>query len=86
MCAAVVQSRAYLNYLPGVPIAEQDPHTLMYVRSLDRDGAPVEKRGRVLWGERYAGPEHVVFGHNARPQPQIQRRMNHTDLETGVFE
>ena len=71
----------HAGLVPGVPIAEQDPHTLMYVRSLDRHGAPVEKRGRVLWGERYAGPEHVVFGHNARPQPQIYAFA--TGLDTG---
>ena len=45
----------HAGLVPGLPIAEQDPHTLMYVRSLDHDGAPVEKRGRVLWGERYVG-------------------------------
>jgi hypothetical protein len=71
----------HAGLVPGVPITEQDPHTLMYVRSLDHDGAPVEKRGRVLWGERYAGPEHVVFGHNARPQPQIHAFA--TGLDTG---
>lgn len=71
----------HAGLVPGLSITEQDPHTLMYVRSLDRGGAPVEKRGRVLWGERYAGPEHVVFGHNARPQPQIHAFA--TGLDTG---
>lgn len=71
----------HAGLVPGVPITEQDPHTLMYARCLDRDGAAVEKRGRVLWGERYAGPEHVVFGHNARPAPQIHAFA--TGLDTG---
>ena len=71
----------HAGLVPGVPVAEQDPHTLMYVRSLDQDGAPVEKRGRVLWGERYVGPPHVVFGHNARPYPQIHAFA--TGLDTG---
>ena len=71
----------HAGLVPGVRIAEQDPHTLMYVRSLDSDGAPVEKRGRVLWGERYVGPPHVVFGHNARPYPQIHAFA--TGLDTG---
>ncbi len=71
----------HAGLVPGVAIAEQDPHTLMYVRSLDHDGAPVEKRGRVLWGERYVGPPHVVFGHNARPYPQVHAHA--TGLDTG---
>lgn len=71
----------HAGLVPGVPITEQDPHALMYVRSLDRHGAPMEKRGRVFWGERYAGPEHVVFGHNARPDPQIHPFA--TGLDTG---
>jgi hypothetical protein len=71
----------HAGLVPGVAIADQDPHTLMYVRSLDQDGAPVEKRGRVLWGERYVGPPHVVFGHNARPYPQIHAFA--TGLDTG---
>jgi hypothetical protein len=71
----------HAGLVPGVPIEQQDPHTLMYVRSLDRHGAPVEKRGRFLWGERYGGPEHVVFGHNARPDPQLHTFA--TGLDTG---
>jgi hypothetical protein len=71
----------HAGLVPGVPIEQQDPHTLMYVRALDRDGAPVEKRGRFLWGERYLGPEHVVFGHNARPDPQLHPFA--TGLDTG---
>jgi Calcineurin-like phosphoesterase len=66
---------------PGVPIEQQTPRTLMYVRCLDAAGAPVEKRGAVLWGERYAGPPHVVFGHNARAEPQIHAWA--TGLDTG---
>ena len=36
----------------------------------------------VLWGERYTGPPHVVFGHNALPAPQIHRWA--TGLDTGA--
>ena len=71
----------HAGLVPGVPVEQQDPHTLMYVRSLDRHGNPVEKRGRFLWGERYGGPEHVIFGHNARPDPQIHAFA--TGLDTG---
>lgn len=58
---------------PGVPIERQDPRTLMYARALDRRGSPTEENGRRLWGEVYEGPPHVIFGHNARVEPQIHR-------------
>jgi hypothetical protein len=56
---------------PGVPIEEQDPRTLMSIRCVSKDGEPVTKRGDALWGAVYKGPPHVVFGHNAGPEPQI---------------
>jgi hypothetical protein len=33
------------------------------------------------WGKRYAGPPHVVFGHNARPDPQVHPWA--TGIDTG---
>jgi hypothetical protein len=56
---------------PGIPIEQQNPHTLMYARCIDRFGAPTDKRGYLLWGKVYTGPPHVVFGHNARAEPQL---------------
>jgi hypothetical protein len=61
----------HAGLVPDLPIEEQEPRTLMYVRSLTRAGDPIEGRGRHLWGERYVGPPHVVFGHNAMAEPQI---------------
>ena len=66
---------------PGVPIERQEPRTLMYARCLDRAGMPTEKRGYRLWGEAYTGPPHVIFGHNAREEPQIHPWA--TGLDTG---
>lgn len=66
---------------PGVPIEEQDPHTLMTIRSVTDDGEPVAKRGEALWGAVYLGPPHVVFGHNARPEPQLHSWA--TGVDTG---
>ena len=43
----------------------------MRIRCVDARGDWLEKGGSVLWGELYAGPPHVVFGHNARPEPQL---------------
>ena len=46
---------------PGASLAHQQPHTLMTIRHV----------GERLWGETYAGPPHVVFGHNAMPGLQL---------------
>jgi hypothetical protein len=45
--------------------------------------ARVKSRGRreVLWGAAYAGPPHVVFGHNAAPGLQLHPWA--TGLDTG---
>lgn len=48
---------------PSLPFEAQAPGTLMRIRTVpDPDPGP---SGPVLWGARYAGPPHVVFGHNA---------------------
>lgn len=64
----------HAGVVPGVPFEQQAPRALMYMRTLDAHGEAREQRegeGRVLWGTKYAGPEHVVFGHHARPEPQL---------------
>jgi hypothetical protein len=71
----------HAGLVPGVPIEQQDPRTLMDIRCLDRGGAPTDKRGYLLWGKVYSGPPHVVFGHNARQDPQIHAAA--TGLDTG---
>ncbi|HWL85124.1 MAG TPA: metallophosphoesterase [Polyangiaceae bacterium] len=62
----------HAGVLPGVPIEKQDPKVLLHVRTLPEG---------TLWGERYAGPPHIVFGHNA-----VERLQFHawaTGLDTG---
>lgn len=55
----------HAGVVPGTPIHEQHPDTLMRIRTV-RVGPPARGRGEhVLWGSRYEGPPHVVFGHNA---------------------
>ncbi len=56
---------------PGASLAHQQPHTLMTIRSV----------GERLWGETYAGPPHIVFGHNALPGLQLHPWA--TGLDTG---
>jgi hypothetical protein len=71
----------HAGVVPGVPIDRQDPRALMYMRSLGRFNEAVEERGKVLWGERYHGPPHVVFGHNAMNEVQIHPWA--TGIDTG---
>jgi hypothetical protein len=60
----------HAGLVPGVPMEQQDPWVLTHVRSLAEDGTPSAKWG-TPWGKRYEGPPHVVFGHNARKDPQL---------------
>ncbi|HEY3494530.1 MAG TPA: metallophosphoesterase family protein [Polyangiaceae bacterium] len=60
----------HAGVVPGIPFAEQDPWLLTHIRSISEDGVPSSKWGP-LWGARYTGPPHVVFGHNARKDPQL---------------
>jgi hypothetical protein len=65
---------------PALPFERQDPDTLMRIRTV---AAPGGKRGQrhVLWGQRYTGPPHIVFGHNAAPGLQLHPWA--TGLDTG---
>lgn len=60
----------HAGVVPGIPFSEQDPWLVTHMRSISEDGVPSSKWGP-LWGARYAGPPHVVFGHNARKEPQL---------------
>lgn len=57
--------------VPGVPPERHEPWLLTHLRTLDEHGQPSEKWDGILWGERYVGPPHVVFGHNARASIQL---------------
>ena len=70
----------HAGVLPGVPIDRIKPSTLMRIRTIGADGRP-SREGAVLWGARYIGPPHVVFGHNAAPGLQLHRWA--TGLDTG---
>ncbi len=61
----------HAGVIPGVPIDKQPSDALLSMRYLGPDGEPIEKGGTALWGTLYAGPPHVVFGHNAQSEPQI---------------
>jgi len=77
----------HAGVVPGLPIEDQDPRSLMYLRSLARaaPGWPLEAsedRGSRSWAHFYTGPEHVVFGHNAKPEPEIASYA--TGIDTGA--
>jgi hypothetical protein len=71
----------HAGVVPGVPVHRQDTRWLMYKRSVGPSHEAIEHRGRVLWGERYVGPPHVVFGHNAMIDVQIHPWA--TGIDTG---
>jgi hypothetical protein len=66
---------------PGRSFDQQDRRTLMRIRTVSQEGEPLEKGDGVLWGTRYTGPPHIVFGHNAARAPQLHRWA--TGLDTG---
>jgi hypothetical protein len=72
----------HAGLVPGVPLGKQLERNLLHMRGLTKDGEPTERRDEgVLWGKRYEGPLHVVFGHNANTKPQLHRHA--TGIDTG---
>ena len=70
----------HAGVVPGLSWEQQDPWMVTHIRSVGSDGRPSERWG-TPWGELYAGPPHVVFGHNARKDVQLHR--DATGLDTG---
>ncbi|MBI5533432.1 MAG: serine/threonine protein phosphatase [Deltaproteobacteria bacterium] len=67
--------------VPGRKIEETEPGLLVTIRGMTPEGDPTTARECRLWGETYAGPPHVVFGHNAGRAPQIHEWA--TGIDTG---
>ncbi len=58
--------------VPEEPVEKTEPEALLKIRTIDRHGDwSSDEDDGPLWGECYTGPPHVVFGHNARPEPQL---------------
>ncbi len=72
----------HAGLLPGIAIENQDPRTLMYIRTLDRHLEASEIRGSQSWAHHYEGPHHIVFGHNASVSPDIA--LHATGIDTGA--
>jgi hypothetical protein len=72
----------HAGVVPGLDVDRTPPEALLTMRTLksrgrwsdDNDAGPP-------WGSQYQGPPHVVFGHNARTEPQLHPWA--TGLDTG---
>jgi hypothetical protein len=72
----------HAGVIPGVPMDKQPREALLSMRYIGADGEPIEKGGTTLWGTLYEGPPHIVFGHNAQPEPQLHAWA--TGIDTGA--
>jgi hypothetical protein len=62
----------HAGVVPGVPIERVPADALLKMRTLDGRGRwSDEADAGELWGGSYQGPPHIVFGHYARPEPQL---------------
>jgi Calcineurin-like phosphoesterase len=72
----------HAGVVPGVAVELTPPEALLKIRTIDARGRwSDEPDAGPLWGSRYPGPPHVVFGHNARATPQLHAWA--TGIDTG---
>jgi hypothetical protein len=72
----------HAGVVPGATPKRTPPEALLKIRTVDaRDRWSDEPDAGPLWGSRYDGPPHVVFGHNASAEPQIHEWA--TGIDTG---
>ncbi len=72
----------HAGVVPGLAIDRTPAEALLTMRTMKSRGRwSDEPDDGPLWGSLYEGPPHVVFGHNARPEPQLHPWA--TGLDTG---
>jgi hypothetical protein len=72
----------HAGVVPGKKIENTPADALLRIRAIDAHGEWTDdKNAPTLWGTRYEGPPHVVFGHNALTEPQLHEWA--TGIDTG---
>jgi len=72
----------HAGVVPGLDVPSTPHEALLRMRTIDRNGRWSDDRdGGTLWGSLYTGPPHVIFGHNARDEPQFHPWA--TGIDTG---
>jgi hypothetical protein len=72
----------HAGIVPGLAVERTPAEALLKMRTIDSRGRySDEPTAGPLWGEGYEGPPHVVFGHHARPEPQLHAWA--TGIDTG---
>ncbi len=56
---------------PSLAFEQQDPWTLLHIRTLRPDGSAASSAGFLPWASAYVGEPHIVFGHNSRQALQL---------------
>jgi hypothetical protein len=72
----------HAGVVPGRDMKDTPQDALLRMRTMDAEGGWSDRpNAGELWGTRYVGPPHVVFGHNARAEPQLHAWA--TGIDTG---
>ncbi len=66
---------------PATRLEDQDPGNLMNMRSIRSDGSISKRIEADPWGAHWAGPELVIYGHDA--MRGLQRHPHAIGLDTG---
>ena len=73
----------HAGFQPGTPANEQTRDTMLTIRSINANGTASSLPGRGDgWAAKWRGPQHVIFGHDARRQ--LQKHPFATGIDSGA--